>query len=44
MHVSALLSMYVGTHPLLTAPPTSYPVIKAAENICEKRRKYLRMA
>ncbi len=43
VHISGLLTTYVGTHPLLTAPPTSYPVIKAAEVICQKRRKYLRL-
>lgn len=31
--VSALFAAQIGTHPLLTAPPTAYPVIKAAESI-----------
>jgi NADPH-dependent 2,4-dienoyl-CoA reductase/sulfur reductase-like enzyme len=31
MTVSSLLTMQIGTHPLLTAPPTAYPLIKAAE-------------
>ncbi len=44
VHVSALLTTYIGTHPLLTAPPTSYPVIKAAEEICQKRKKLLSLA
>ena len=29
---SALFAAQIGTHPLLTAPPTAYPVIKAAES------------
>ncbi len=44
VHVSSLITTFIGTHPLLTAPPTSYPVIKAAEEICEKRRRCLRLA
>ncbi len=44
VHVNSLLTTYVGTHPLLTAPPTSYPVIKAAEEICERRKKCLVLA
>jgi NADH oxidase (H2O2-forming) len=31
MTVYTLLTMQIGTHPLLTAPPTAYPLIKAAE-------------
>ena len=31
--VSALFAAQIGTHPLLTAPPTAYPVIKAAESV-----------
>ena len=31
MTVSSLMTMQIGTHPLLTAPPTAYPLIKAAE-------------
>jgi len=31
--ISSLLTAQIGTHPLLTAPPTAYPVIKAAESI-----------
>ncbi|HEX32382.1 MAG TPA: pyridine nucleotide-disulfide oxidoreductase, partial [Candidatus Acetothermia bacterium] len=31
--ISALFAAQIGTHPLLTAPPTAYPVIKAAESI-----------
>lgn len=30
---SALFAAQIGTHPLLTAPPTAYPVIKAAQSI-----------
>ena len=38
MTVDALLTSQIGTHPLLTAPPTAYPLIKAAEMIARKRR------
>jgi NADPH-dependent 2,4-dienoyl-CoA reductase/sulfur reductase-like enzyme len=31
MTINSLLTAQVGTHPLLTAPPTAYPLIKAAE-------------
>ena len=31
MTVNSLLTLQIGTHPLLTAAPTSYPLIKAAE-------------
>jgi hypothetical protein len=37
MTVDAVLTSQIGTHPLLTAPPTAYPLIKAAENIARKR-------
>jgi len=37
MTVNALLTMQVGTHPLLTGSPTAYPLIKAAENIARSR-------
>jgi len=33
-----LLTSQVGTHPLLTAPPTAYPLIKAAEMIAKQQR------
>jgi hypothetical protein len=36
MTVSSLLTMQIGTHPLLTAPPTAYPLIKAAEMALRK--------
>jgi NADPH-dependent 2,4-dienoyl-CoA reductase/sulfur reductase-like enzyme len=39
MTVDALLTAQIGTHPLLTAPPTAYPLIKAAEMIVRKRRQ-----
>ena len=38
MTVDALLTSQIGTHPLLTGPPTAYPLIKAAEIIAKKRR------
>lgn len=38
MTVDALLTSQIGTHPLLTAPPTAYPLIKAAEMIAKERR------
>ena len=31
MTVNSLLTLQIGTHPLLTAAPTAYPLIKAAE-------------
>ncbi len=36
MPVTALLTSQIGTHPLLTASPAGYPLIKAAEIIAEK--------
>jgi len=32
MSINSLLTMQVGTHPLLTASPAGYPLLKAAEN------------
>lgn len=40
MTVDALLTSQIGTHPLLTGPPTAYPLIKAAEMIAKKQRLY----
>ena len=37
MDVNAILTAQVGTHPLLTAAPTAYPLIKAAEDIAKQR-------
>jgi NADH oxidase (H2O2-forming) len=37
MTVDGILTSQIGTHPLLTAPPTAYPLIKAAEIIAIKR-------
>jgi NADPH-dependent 2,4-dienoyl-CoA reductase/sulfur reductase-like enzyme len=39
MSVNAILTAQVGTHPLLTAAPTAYPLIKAAEVIAKQRWK-----
>lgn len=36
MNIYSLLNLQVATHPLLTAPPTAYPVVKAAEMIDRK--------
>ncbi len=36
MSVNSLLTMQIGTHPCLTASPTAYPLIKAAEIIANK--------
>lgn len=41
MTVDGVLTSQIGTHPLLTAPPTAYPLIKAAEVIAKKRNKFL---
>lgn len=38
MTVSDLLTSQIGTHPLLTAAPTGYPLIKAAETIARQQR------
>ena len=36
MTINCLLTCQIGTHPLVTAPPTAYPIIKAAEVISKK--------
>lgn len=36
MNIYSLLNLQVATHPLLTAPPTAYPIVKAAEMIDKK--------
>lgn len=38
MTLNSLLTAQIGTHPLLTAPPTAYPLIKAAEMVTKKTR------
>ena len=38
MSINSILTAQVGTHPLLTAPPTAYPIIKAAEAVAKKIR------
>lgn len=38
MTVTDVLTSQIGTHPLLTAPPTSYPLVKAAEMAAKKLR------
>jgi NADH oxidase (H2O2-forming) len=37
----SLLTSQIGTHPFLTAPPTAYPLIKAAEIVERKRRNVM---
>jgi len=37
MTINSILTAQIGTHPLLTAPPTAYPLIKAAEAIAKSR-------
>ena len=37
MTIDALLTAQIGTHPLLTASPTAYPLIKVAETVAKKR-------
>jgi pyruvate/2-oxoglutarate dehydrogenase complex dihydrolipoamide dehydrogenase (E3) component len=37
MGVNSILTGQIGTHPLLTAAPTAYPLIKAAEVIAKSR-------
>ncbi|MEA3454247.1 MAG: FAD-dependent oxidoreductase [Candidatus Caldatribacteriota bacterium] len=36
MTVSSILTAQIGTHPMLTAPPTAYPIIKCAEIVAKK--------
>lgn len=36
MTINSILTAQIGTHPLLTAPPTAYPLIKAAEIVAKK--------
>jgi NADH oxidase (H2O2-forming) len=36
MTINSLLTAQIGTHPLVTAPPTAYPIIKAAESVSKK--------
>jgi len=36
MTANSLLTAQIGTHPLITAPPTAYPLIKAAEAAVKK--------
>lgn len=38
MTLDALLTAQIGTHPLLTASPAAYPLIKVAEIVSQKRR------
>lgn len=38
MTVSQVLTAQIGTHPLLTAPPTAYPLIKASESALKQIR------
>lgn len=38
MMIGSILTAQIATHPLLTAPPTAYPIIKAAEILVKKRR------
>lgn len=36
MHINTLLTSQIGTHPMLTASPAAYPLIKAAEEVAQK--------
>ena len=36
MSINTLLTSQIGTHPMLTASPAAYPLIKAAENVAQK--------
>jgi len=38
MTIHEALTLQFGTHPLLTGPPTGYPLLKAAENVARKLR------
>lgn len=39
MTVNSIFTTQIGTHPSLTAPPTAYPLIKAAEIAVKKMKK-----
>ncbi|ACF45370.1 pyridine nucleotide-disulfide oxidoreductase [Prosthecochloris sp. ZM] len=39
MTIHQVLTLQLGTHPLLTGPPTGYPLLKAAENVAKKMRQ-----
>lgn len=39
MTVNSILTAQIGTHPLITAPPTAYPIVKAAEIVLKKIRQ-----
>lgn len=43
MNINSILISQIGTHPMLTASPAAYPLIKAAEIVNERKRliKYL---
>lgn len=41
MTVNSLLTVQIGTHPLVTAQPTAYPIIKAAEIVAKKSNNYV---
>ncbi len=38
MNIYTLLTSQIGTHPLLTASPAGYPLMKATENAAAKLR------
>lgn len=40
MSINSILTAQIGTHPLLTASPAGYPLIKAAENASAQILKY----
>jgi len=40
MDVYSVLTMQIGTHPLLTGPPTMYPLIKAAEIVVKNIKNH----
>lgn len=44
MSVDGVLTSQIGTHPLLTGPPTAYPLIKAAEAIARERKLFIEQA
>jgi NADH oxidase (H2O2-forming) len=40
MTVNNILTAQIGTHPLVTAPPTAYPLIKASEVVARKIQQH----
>ncbi|MBN1971959.1 MAG: FAD-dependent oxidoreductase [Candidatus Delongbacteria bacterium] len=42
LSINSILTAQIGSHPLLTAPPTTYPLIKAAEVVAKQIKSHFR--